>query len=111
MWLRLALRTWSPCVAAGDLLTRLLAMAWFAVDGGEIVQVVGTAFGDVDDVVNLIGTGLSADVADAAVAAHHFGLERVPVRRDDPLTGPASAAHAASGREGPPVGGSGAAVP
>ncbi len=56
MRLGFAFRTWSPCLAAGDLLTRLLAMAWFAVDAGEVPLVVGSAFGDVDHVVNLIGT-------------------------------------------------------
>jgi len=43
------------------------------VDRAEVVVGVGSSFGEGDDVVDLVGEGLVADVADAAVLAEDAG--------------------------------------
>jgi len=49
------------------------AVAGFGVDWAEVVVGVGSSFGEGDDVVDLVGEGLVADVADAAVSAEDAG--------------------------------------
>jgi hypothetical protein len=41
-------------------------VAWLGVDGAEVVVGVCSSFGEGDDVVDLVGEGVVADVADAA---------------------------------------------
>jgi hypothetical protein len=47
---------------------RLLGVAGRRVDRLEVALVVGPTFGERDDVVGLIGAGVSAHMADAVVA-------------------------------------------
>ena len=47
------------------------------MDGLHVVGVVGSAFEEGDDMVGLVGAGLSAQVADASVAADHLSGQLV----------------------------------
>jgi hypothetical protein len=53
----------------------LVAVAGLCVDRRSVGEVVGAAFCGRDDVVDLVGASLAADVADAVVAEHDLAGE------------------------------------
>lgn len=57
-----------PSTGSRRFVAGLVGVAWLAVDGAHVALGVGAALGDGEDVVGLVGAGLAADVADAAVA-------------------------------------------
>jgi len=60
-----------------------MAVGWNAVvDRGEVGLVVGTAPERRDDVVNSVGSGLLAGVADTSVALQDVRTEVFPVPRE-----------------------------